>query len=442
MIPHFCHLSVALLALSGLAGAADWHVAPDGGDGGDGSLRRPFQTIQRAQQEVKPGDTVYLRGGVYRLDEDQIARSQGLWVYVTLLDKSGEKGKPIRYLAYRDEKPVFDFSAIRPARQRVTAFLVRGSWLELKGFAVTGVQVTITGHTQSICIDNQGSHNLYERLEMRDGQAIGFWLGRGSDNLVLNCDAFNNHDFTSGNKRGGNVDGFGFHAPRGSTGNVFRGCRAWYNSDDGFDFISSSEAVTVEHCWAFFNGTNAKGETLGDGNGFKAGGFGAIAGGRLPAVIPRHVVRRCVAAHNRASGFYANHHPGGIDWIHNSARGNRADFNFLGRNDDNTASVPGGGHRIFNNLAYPGRAVTTNFVREINEVKGNSFDLDVRIERVDFLSLDHEELAASRKPDGSLPEIRYLRLTPRSRLIDSGADLGEPYRGRAPDPGAFESGGR
>jgi len=74
-------------------------------------------------------------------------------------------------------------------------------------------------------------------------------------------------------------------------------------------------------------------------------------------------------------------------------------------------------------------------------VKGNSFDLDVRTERADFLSLDHEELAAPRKPDGSLPEIRYLRLSPRSRLIGSGVDLGEPYRGKAPDPGAFESGG-
>src|SRR3712207_7385796 len=57
---------------------------------------------------------------------------------------------------------------------------------------------------------------------------------------------FRSHDYTSENKRGGNVDGFGFHAPKGSVNNVFRGCRAWFNSDDGFDFIWRSEEHTSE----------------------------------------------------------------------------------------------------------------------------------------------------------------------------------------------------
>jgi hypothetical protein len=136
----------------------------------------------------------------------------------------------------------------------VDAFFVGASWIHIRGLEVVGVQVTIKRHTQSIGFENAGSHNVYERLTVHDGQAIGFYLSRGSDNLFLNCDAYRNHDTTSEDGRGGNVDGFGGHPPRGGTGNVFRGCRAWLNSDDGFDCISAREPVVFEHCWAYRNG--------------------------------------------------------------------------------------------------------------------------------------------------------------------------------------------
>lgn len=153
------------------------------------------------------------------------------------------------------------------------------------------------------------------------GRRIGFWLGRGAHNLVLNCDAYRNHDYTSEDGRGGNVDGFGFHAPKGSVGNVFRGCRAWFNSDDGFDFITTTEPVIAENCWAFYNGYDSTFKSLADGNGFKAGGYAREPASRIADPVPRHVVRYCVASRNKASGFYANHQPGGGDWIHNIAYG-------------------------------------------------------------------------------------------------------------------------
>ena len=65
------------------------------------------------------------------------------------------------------------------------------------------MQVKILGHTQSICVDNQGSDNVYEQLSLHDGMAIGLWIGNGANNLVLNCDAYRNHDNVSENKRGG-----------------------------------------------------------------------------------------------------------------------------------------------------------------------------------------------------------------------------------------------
>ena len=137
----------------------------------------------------------------------------------------------------------------------------------------------------------------------------------------MNCDAYNNYDSVSEGGKGGNVDGFGGHINSSSvgegkgTGNVFEGCRAWYNSDDGFDLINCFEAVKIINCWSFLNGYKpGTKEVAGDGTGFKAGGYG-MAADKLPAipsVIPQHEVRNSLAYYNRLRGFYANHHLGGI----------------------------------------------------------------------------------------------------------------------------------
>ena len=51
------------------------------------------------------------------------------------------------------------------------------------------------------------------------------------------------------------VDGFGGHANKEtSTGNIFRGCRAWNNGDDGFDLINCYASYIIEYCWSFRNG--------------------------------------------------------------------------------------------------------------------------------------------------------------------------------------------
>jgi hypothetical protein len=420
------------------ATAATYFVATDGRDQDPGTIEKPFATILRAQEAAAPGDTVSVRGGTYAIQEAQIAQRKGIFAYTILLDKSGAPEKRINYWAYRDEKPVFDFSAVKPAELRVHAFSVRSSWVHLRGLEVIGVQVTIKGHTQSVCFENNGSHNIYERLSMHDGQAIGLYSVRGSGNLFLNCDAYNNHDFTSEDGKGGNVDGFGCHPTKGSTGNVFRGCRAWFNSDDGFDCINSFETVTFESCWAFNNGLSAKGEKLGDGNGFKVGGYGTSPVERLPNPIPRHVVRGCVAVGNRANGFYANHHLVGSDWFNNTAYRNGANFSMLGRLADNRTDVPGSGHCLRNNVSYNSRALITKFDPAKNKADHNSFAPDLKLTDRDFVCLDEAQLTLPRQADGSLPEITFLHLAEGSVLVDRGVEVGLPFRGLQPDLGAFE----
>ena len=418
--------------------AAVFYVATNGDNASPGTKEKPFATIQRAQQAAAPGDTVFIRGGNYVLEEAQIAKKQRIWAYVTLLDKSGTSDKRINYWAFPGERPVFDLSRVKPAGLRVHAFQMSGSWLHIKGLEVTGVQVTMKGHTQSICFANDGSHNIYELLSMHDGQAIGIYSVRGSDNLFLNCDAYRNRDFTSEDGKGGNVDGFGCHPTTGSTNNVFRGCRAWFNSDDGFDCISSHEAVMFENCWAFYNGFSPTFERLADGNGFKAGGYGSTPVDRLPDPIPRHTVRFCVAVRNKASGFYANHHAGGGDWFNNTAYRNGTDFNMLCRLSDNHTDVPGYGHKLRNNLGYKGGREIASLDPAKSDAANNSFDLGLQISDKDFLNLDESQLIRPRQPNGDLPMLTFLHLANGSSLIDQGVNVGFPFRGARPDLGAFE----
>ena len=409
-------LTRLLLLLPAAVRGAEFFVAPDGRDENAGTREAPFATVQRAQAAVQPGDTVRIRGGTYQMTEANLPRRGRLYASVTLLDKDGTEAAPITYTAAAGERPVFDFTAVRPAGRRVAAFHVRASHLHIVGLEVTGVQVTVTRHTQSICFYNEGSDNIYERLAMHDGQAIGIYSTSGYRNLFLNCDAWQNYDSTSENGRGGNVDGFGCHPSPGAAGNVFRGCRAWLNSDDGFDCINSAEAVVFENCWAFRNGTNAEGRRLADGNGFKAGGYADTPAADLPRPLPRHVVQFCIAAENRSSGFYANHHPGGGDWLHNSAWNNGVNFNLLGRLADNRTDVPGTGHRLTLNLAAGGRAQVAQLDAPKCTLEGNLFDFPRQPKAADFVSLDAKQLAAPRKADGSLPDLTFLRLTPGSSL--------------------------
>ena len=418
-------------------------VATDGSDQNHGTIDSPFATIQRAQSAVEPGDTVFIRGGNYVIKESQIARKQRIFAHVIDLNKSGSKGKPIRYEAYGREQPVFDFSNVKPANMRVHAFSVSGSWLHLVGLEVIGVQVTIKTHTQSICFANDGSHNVFERLSMHDGHAIGIYAVRGSDNLFLNCDAYRNYDPVSEDGRGGNVDGFGCHPRKGDRGNVFRGCRAWFNSDDGFDCIMAGESVRFENCWAFWNGYSPEFKSIADGNGFKAGGYGSTQRSRLPDPIPRHVVQKCVAVHNKNSGFYANHHIGGCDWLNNTAFRNGSNFNMLSRLADNTTDVPGYDHLLRNNLSVRSRSLVNQLNFETSDVAFNSFDMGLSISEDDFVATDfaqpdERQLAGPRQPDGELPRITLLRLRPGSKLVDRGVDVGLPFAGTAPDLGAFE----
>ena len=430
-----------LSAASGLS--TNWYVATNGLDTNPGTSNSPFATIMRAQSAASSNDTVYLRGGTYYLDNSNLTATNSPWAIVNNITKGG-----ISYIAYPDELPVFDFSAVQPSGYRVTAFLVASSANKcvFKGFDVVGVQVTIkageANNTQSECFRiTGGSNNRFEQLRMHDGMGIGWYLTDGASNLVLNCDAYINRGLDSLSL--GNVDGFGCHpAHTSGKGNIIRGCRAWFNSDDGYDCINAFAVVTFDHCWAFYNGyfTNFANST-GDGNGFKSGGYG-VSGTAYPTPIPHHITEFCLAVSNRVNGFYANHHLDGQVWYDNTAYRNNVNYNMLcnTNNTSGTNDVPGFNHVMKNNLGYSARSAEVSNLGTSNDVTFNYFTLPVTVSSGDFVSLNTSLLTAPRQADGSLPYIDFARLTNTSDCIDAGTNLGFAFYPAAPDLGCFEFG--
>ena len=412
--------------------ATNYFVATNGSDSNSGTIDKPFATLDKAQSKVMAGDTVYIRQGTYRVTEAEIMEhytaGSTTWSRVFKMSKSGTgPDKRICYSGYKKERPVFDLSAVKPENERVIVFYVSGSYLHFRNIEVVGTQVTIVGHTQSECFRNEGgSNNIYEHLSMHDGMAIGFYIVTGKDNLVLNCDAYNNYDPVSDSGSGGNVDGFGGHlTSEAYTGNVFRGCRAWYNSDDGFDLINCKAAFTIDNCWSFLNGYTKEGDKAGDGTGFKSGGYGMSDNPKVPKVIPMHIVQYCLAYKNKNKGFYANHHLGGIAWYNNTGYRNPSNFCMLNRKSaSEKVDVPGYGHIIKNNLSHTPRSSGKHII-DVNqaecEIANNSFlPVDMAVTDDDFVSLDASQLALPRKSDGSLPYVEFLRLKTNSKLYNAG----------------------
>ncbi len=407
--------------------AKDYYVAPTptGDDDNPGTIDAPFATMARAQMAASAGDTCYFRDGVFAFTSSSAA--EGI-----VLNKSGSAGQPINYFAYDGEHAILDFSGMTTAA-RIKGISVTANFIHLKGFEIRNVPQNVTDQKESWGIHvNGGDENVFENLDIHDIMGPGLFIVGGGNNLVLNCDSHHNYDeksYSGGPTPGENADGFGCHSS--DPGNVFRDCRAWSNSDDGFDFINSPGVCVVEHSWAFKNGFVPDTDTaIGNGAGIKAGGFT----NSVPATIPRHRALFNVSFGNRRQGFYANHHEGGIDWINNTA------FDNGQRNFDMLADEGAAPHLLRNNIAFGSGGTVDNVnVDEVDDAF-NSWNLPVEVTVADFSSLDTSLAASPRQADGSLPDIALVKLVDGSDLIDQGEDQGFPFSDLAPDLGAFEFG--
>ncbi|MCR4603968.1 MAG: right-handed parallel beta-helix repeat-containing protein [Prevotella sp.] len=410
------------------------YVAPDGNDSSNGSISAPLGTLPAAYKKVVAGDTVYFRGGTYYITDSQVMGYKEPYACVFLLEKAGTAKKRTCFMGYPGERPVFDFSALQlDGQHRFAAFYLGADYLHLRNFDIVGVPVRVTGHTQSECISaRQGSYCIVENIAMHDGMAIGYYQTAGSNNLVLNCDAYNNYDDYSEGAYGGNVDGFGCHVTKERfTGNVFRGCRAWRNSDDGFDLINCFAPVEIDHCFAFFNGyrptsspyNTSTFESAGDGNGLKAGGYGMSASTtKFPNPCPQHFVHHCVAYRNKSNGIYSNHHLGGNRWENNSSGQNqRYNYSMVNRKSQSeVVDVDGYDHILTNNVSWhtSGKHLT-QCDQTTSTLTNNTFGpTTIAVNSSSFVSVTATNLFAPRDAEGNLPDINFMVAKQGSPIAD------------------------
>lgn len=478
-------LAFFLVLLAPLAArAATYYVAPTGSDTAAGTLDAPFASWAQAQTAAAAGDTVYFRGGTYKYtDATSTCSSTSATVDSVVLSKSGTSGNMINYWAYQGETPVFDFSGVTDMSKyncRHVGVRIEGDYLYLKGLEITGtLQLNSDNHESWGLYVMGGSNNTFELLNSHHNMGPGFFIQEGGGNTFLNCDSHENEDTLTSNGDGQSADGFGCHPDKaGDTGNIFHGCRAWWNSDDGWDFIKSQEACTVEYSWSWYHGYKpdalSGGQPVslpaGNGNGFKGGGYD-MPPNSVPAVIPQHILRFNVAFYNKDAGFYANHSPNNAYFYNDTGFMNHPDFNMLGVGSDDTSSISVGFLR--NNLAFGGTLTSNMNLGGLIDDQYNSWDsnMGITVANADFQSVafappascpavysaggtvcvpptdttSFAGMASARQADGSLPVLPFLRLAAGSPEIDKGTTAGLPqpypaYVGAAPDLGAFEYG--
>ena len=283
--------------------------SPDGDDTtADGSEARPFYSLDRAIALVEPGQRICMKAGTYVYDHR-----------INIDNKNGTEEQPIELFAVGG-RAVLDFSAMPYHKHSDNPYqgvrLTSSYWhfyrIDITNASDNGLLIERNKPTGGSNADilkatDQAHHNLIEECNFyRNGDTGLQMKNLASYNSVINCDAYLNCD-----EGQGDADGF---APKLSVGdgNYFYGCRAWLNSDDGWDVFfkkdggfSDNVTIVIENCISYKNGFLDL-ENLapdGNGNGYKCGSNqGAM----------NVYMNRCLAICNKAKGFDQNHNAGDI----------------------------------------------------------------------------------------------------------------------------------
>ncbi len=382
------------------------YVAPNGTDNNPGTVDFPT-TLTAALLRIQPGGTIYMRGGTYPYaTEIQIA-----------LGNSGTPNQMKNLFAYGSEVPVLDFSSqpFISNEENPRGIKLAGDYWHIKGIEIMGA----ADNGLYVC----GDHNIIELCHFHHNRDSGLQISRydnhtqrsdwPSYNLILNCTSHDNHDPDEED-----ADGFACKLTSGD-GNVFRGCIAYHNSDDGWDLYTKPATgpigeVLIEDCVAYENGYLTSGTgmvaTSGDGNGFKLGGSS------MPV---NHTIRRSIAFRNRVKGLHYNSNSGSILVENCTSWDNKTGGNFV-------FSV--GTHVFRNNLSYynptkrdepTGTDVDSSNCWWIGNQSVNGKGLVVS--DADFISLTP---TISRNADGSINLGNFLKLAPGSDLIGAGTPSG------------------
>lgn len=409
--------------------ATTFYVATTGSDSNNGAIGTPWLSWQYAFSQLKAGDILYVRGGTYT---NLLGAYSGTYYGVRIgSGHNGTSGAHITVSAYQNEVPVLDCSSSSlhsyPG-QHFGIVLDNCSYWDITGLTVTNVREYNdlskgAGGYDACPIGILDCTNIvFTRCTVHDS-GNGFGLGGGNDYIYYkNCDAYQNYDYYD---NGGLANGFSTNIKAGN--HIFyEGCRAWLNSDDGYDAFAGNGYISYTNCWAFENGNY---KTVGNGDGFK---FGKTSSTKESGV--QRTAINCIAFNNTAAGFDESQDDGSyVDMnIYNCTSYNNViggfAFNF---------TAGGGVITMKNNIAYQNKYNASLRSGVINT--NNSWNNSINVTDADFTSLNSSGVKGARGSDGSLPALNYLHLTSGSAMVNAGTSInGIQYSGSAPDLGAYE----
>lgn len=293
---------------------------------GDGSSEASPKALKDAISQAAAGDEIIIPAGTWSCTD-------------TL--KTVASGSAGTYITVRGTgTAVLDFSNVSSGNGGLE---IKHDYWRLENLSVTGAK--------SCGVKISGSHNRVTdcrfyangdtglQISGDSGQSRSEWP---SDNYILNCSSHDNYDAKN---NGENADGFAAKIMLGAD-NVFNGCMAWHNSDDGWDLFAKDEyypdeACTIMNCIAFGNGYLSDGTTTeaGDGNGFKLGS--------ADWAVPNRIINS-LAFDNMAHGFTDNNNTAPIEIVRctafdnnigNSKISGKKNYQFALEKDGETSNI-------------------------------------------------------------------------------------------------------
>ena len=395
-------------------------AAPDGTSGGTGSYQQPLD-IKTAIRFVQPGQTILLKTGTYEI-RDGLKIPRGT-------DGTGDQ--PIYLISdpSSDDRAVIDFMSTG------TGFEIWGNHWYIRGLDVTNSANMSKG------IQLSGSYNTLDLIETYDNGNTGIQIsGLASEtiadwpshNLILNCTSYSNSD--AGME---DADGFAAKLTCGH-GNVFKGCIAYNNADDGWDLFAKIAtgtigSVIIEDSVTFRNGYLSDGTVAGNGNGFKMGGS-ALAGA--------HELHNSISFENKAKGIDSNSCPD-IKVYHSTSFNNESYNIALYSNSGVTTNFAADGILSYKTAGGVNEQLRLSGQLPLDSDTNYFFDgsaslnqNNVRVTDDWFVSLDTSVLP-TRHTDGSIDMQGLLELTDLAP-DNSGARLTPVASPEIQIPGAIE----
>ncbi len=427
--------------------SGDIYVAPNGT--GSGTSSSSPTNLATAVKNIKAGNTIWMASGTYSLSST-----------IVIAESNAGTSSAKKTIAPLGGKVVLDYSSMSLNGSNRGIVLDGSYWhiygLTIKGAGDNGMLLSGDNNTIEMCVftENRDTGLQISRYQS-SYNSMAQWP---TNNLIKNCTSYNNCD-----SEGENADGFAAKLTCGE-GNVFDGCMAYNNSDDGWDLYAKKATgpigvVTIKNSIAFRNGklTTGLGTAQGDMNGFKLGGSG---------VGTPHIVENCIAFENGAHGFTDNNNPTAItlknctsfdNSKYASEKSNYSMYrakagvntNILSFKKSSTLGSDSFVGTIANSIHYNNSGTYYYVSSKTSIVKGDKTGTSKTISTSDFVSLTAPGTStdfhtAWRNADGSINTKGFLEVSSSSSLVKLASDgkaLGARLSGASSSTGSSSSTG-